>query len=288
MLEPDEGGTPLSSGKARPLRTLSIPGKGKIVPRNSDPVAPLAARLDADGYLLLDDLFAPQPLTLARDELLRLFRTPAGRNHRQVSEIGTKQGSILELNRPSQKNEVLAKSSVFRAGLEVSQRILGGRVFSDFDHAILKPPHSDAPTAWHQDEAYHPNSSPDGTPLRRLHWWIPMQNTAAQNGGMVYMPGSHRQGLHPHQLVNSQDGTLRRVLEPATGNTIAATVRLGGAALHLPRTIHMAQPNASGEARLAWIIQVRGGSPTWDAVRYGCRNVVNGYKQWMQKRSVAA
>lgn len=248
----------------------------------------LDKRLEADGFLVLDDVFAPQEMATIRAELLRQFQAGVHDDDRSVAEIGSQHGSILELNRPAKANAILTDSTVYRAVIKVSRQIFGCRVFSDFDHAILKPPRSGAPTSWHQDEAYHPLSSRNGAPLRRLHWWVPLQDTAAQNGGMVYLPGSHLNGLQRHSTVTSQDGTVRRVLAPAACQAVEATVRLGGAAIHLPRTIHMAQPNASGEARLAWIIQVRAGSPSMNAIHYGFRNFANRCIKWISKRSAAA
>lgn len=256
--------------------------------RSSGKQNPLATRLANDGFLLLDELFAPQALSAVRDALLRQFQSGSEQASDRILEIGSREGSILEINRPTTRDAALAESSVLKDVIRYSQQIFGHSVFSDFDHAILKPPQSGSPTAWHQDEVYHPLSSPNGRAMKRLHWWIPLQDTAANNGGMVYVPCSHLQGLRPHRSVASKDGAIRRVLEPTETDVVEASVRLGGAAIHLPRTIHMARPNASNEARLAWIIHIRSGSPTLDVVRYGFHKVVDRCFVWARKRSAAA
>lgn len=94
---------------------------------------------------------------------------------------------------------------------------------------------------------------------------------------MVYVPGSHRRGLLTHERVTSGDGSERRILAVVARDAYEATVKQGGAALHLPRTIHMARPNDSNDARLAWIIQVGVGSPAFDSARFN-------FRQWLVRR----
>ena len=97
-----------------------------------------------------------------------------------------------------------------------------------------------------------------GTPYRTaVSVWIPLQDTDESNGCMLYVAGSHREPLLPHESV---DGPGRRAhaLQAVGVDTSGARpvpLRAGDAVLHHSRTLHAAGPNLSDAPRRALTLE---------------------------------
>ena len=130
-------------------------------------------------------------------------------------------------------------------------------------HAIRKPPRSAVETPWHQDEAYW-----DPAYLHTaLSIWIPLQPATLDNGCMRFVPGSHRETVHPHQLIDpaNADGLRLSGSQQAVGG-VACPLPPGGATVHAGRTLHHTGPNRSDEPRRALIMAFRA-PPVWEGTR---------------------
>jgi len=121
-----------------------------------------------------------------------------------------------------------------------------------FDHCIIKPPFNNAATAWHQDCAY---ARPITLSARRLHWWLPLQEATRENGCMEFVPGSHLGRVLPHRPRSVHAHALQTRL-PVDALPVACPLPVGGATVHLPKTLHHTGPNNSPAPRLAWIVQI--------------------------------
>jgi phytanoyl-CoA dioxygenase PhyH len=163
-----------------------------------------------------------------------------------------------EINEAIQFAPGLRKTQVFARCRDLARRILGVPVGYVFDHAIYKPPHNNAATAWHQDEGY--NTAP--IPLRAVHFWIPLQSVNIENGCMWFVPESHRGGLLPYHVAHVRSGGAKAHTKGATiaadnvdaSRAVACPLALGGVTAHHPLTLHYTGPNQSDAYRRAWIL----------------------------------
>lgn len=115
---------------------------------------------------------------------------------------------------------------------------LGNSYSMYFNSVIVKPPHSQTSILWHRDGDYSPFRI-FGTAAPRLSFWIPLQDTSVENGGLQYIAGSHKQ---------------RRTLHVPEKSCVACTIPVGGVAIHTPRTLHCSGGNASDQRRAAWLL----------------------------------
>ncbi len=78
--------------------------------------------------------------------------------------------------------------------LAAIQRIMGESPVLFQDMALLKPPHIGREKPWHQDHAYFE------LPLeaRVVGCWIALDEATTENGCMIVIPGTHRQGPVVH------------------------------------------------------------------------------------------
>ncbi|MDE2775995.1 MAG: phytanoyl-CoA dioxygenase family protein [Chloroflexota bacterium] len=78
--------------------------------------------------------------------------------------------------------------------LDLLGRIMGERADLSQDQAMLKPPRIGREKPWHQDMAYF--DYPTETTI--VGAWIALDEASAENGCMMVIPGSHRDGPMPH------------------------------------------------------------------------------------------
>jgi phytanoyl-CoA dioxygenase PhyH len=215
----------------------------------------LSNELFREGFVSLSQVTSSDDIDFIRSELTSLLDDQT-ENRRLVRNLGDtvangRDGRILEVVSPSALRPRLLESLFFQRALEISRAILGPSAQLRFDHSISKPPHNTAATDWHQDIAYRRlTRSP-----RRLHWWLPLQDVNIDNGCMQFVPRSHIGPILPHAPRSAKAHAIKASL-PSNATPVACPLKVGGATVHLPKTLHGTGPNNSGEARHAWVIQI--------------------------------
>lgn len=222
----------------------------------------IKTRFDRDGYIALNDVTSREELIRIQSLLDPLFARFDSLGDLAIELSGAhRAGTALrspEINEPAILQPALKETLVFQRCRAIARELLSAPVGFLFDHAIYKLPESDAPTRWHQDQAY----SHQAIPLRSVHFWIPLQDATIENGCMWYIPESHRGGLVPHieaskRFAAASDRRIGSTLTIAQVDETKAQpcpVPAGGVAIHHPLTFHYAGANRTHEARRAWIL----------------------------------
>jgi ectoine hydroxylase-related dioxygenase (phytanoyl-CoA dioxygenase family) len=183
---------------------------------------------------------------------------------RQVARFRDAAGTFLEAHRAEslEKGEVFSQLvNVWRSDAELRELTLDprlGRIAEQLagfplriwhDQLLVKEPHSNAATEFHQDRPYWPHAG-DRLPLSA---WIALVDVPPERGCMAFLPGTqHRDGLRPQDLHDADDlfaadPSLR--WEPR----VTVPLRAGDCTFHSGYTGHMALPNQTGTARLAHV-----------------------------------
>jgi hypothetical protein len=157
-----------------------------------------------EGYLVLPAVTTADEVAGLCEIYDRLFATEVGRAEGDRLDLsGTDedgQKAVLpQILNPSKYAPELAHT-VYRANAaSIAKQLLGPTAEYRGDHAIRKAAHSQAPTPWHQDEAYwNPNLD-----YSELSIWIPLQEATLKNGCMQFLPGTHRQEVLPHHPIGN-------------------------------------------------------------------------------------
>lgn len=215
-----------------------------------------------DGFVKIESLTTAEDIARIRSLLDPLFDKFESFGHRAVDLAGPQEKGARprspEINEAIQFAPELRKTQVFARCREFARRVLGAPVGYVFDHAIYKPPHNNASTAWHQDEGY--NTAPIS--LRAVHFWIPLQAVNVENGCMQFVPESHRGGLLPYHVAHARSGGAMAHTKGATiatdnvdaSRAVACPLAVGGVTAHHPLTLHYTGPNLSDAYRRAWIL----------------------------------
>jgi ectoine hydroxylase-related dioxygenase (phytanoyl-CoA dioxygenase family) len=223
--------------------------------------------LQQRGFSVIEDAFsrsAVQETANLLDELLKSMKHNRLAHRKFLSEMergdargsGECKGRQMEILYPSALSPRLLQTEVFkRSQMLVCQ--IAGPLHNAFDHAIFKPGHSSTITPWHQDLAFRKLSMrPLNSSWSRLHLWIPLQDTAIDQGCMEFISGSHAGRPLPHRTFAraSGDNGFETLGEPS-GEQVACPLTMGGLTIHTPTTLHTTGPNRTPRGRAAWIIQ---------------------------------
>lgn len=132
----------------------------------------------------------------------------------------------------------------------VAERLSGVALRLWHDHILIKQPHNNAPTEFHQDQPFWPHA---GSPSS-LSAWIALCDVPVERGCMTFLPGSHtRTDL---QAQNLEDSTsLFRICPDLTWSPrVTLPLRAGDCTFHHSRTAHGATPNLTDDPRVAHIV----------------------------------
>jgi phytanoyl-CoA hydroxylase len=158
------------------------------------------------GYLAVEQAFTPDEVTDALDGLLHLLSGQVADFKGVMYEKAAAGVNVHDLS-PEEKQDYVRKFMWFvnydqrlhamahhPKLLGVIERIMGESSVLFQDMGLLKPPRFGREKPWHQDHAYFE------LPLeaRVVGCWIALDEATTENGCMIVIPGSHRQGPVVH------------------------------------------------------------------------------------------
>ena len=138
--------------------------------------------------------------------------------------------------------------------LDLVEGVIGPDVILWGSQLFSKPAQTGLAVPWHQDGHFWPIR-----PLATCTVWIAIDDVDAENGGMLYVPGSHRtRELYPHAEQPSEESALNAELVPEHVDLARAEVDdlpAGGLSLHDVYLIHGSEPNRSARRRAGFVIR---------------------------------
>ena len=186
---------------------------------------------------------------------------------REISALKSELKRILELDSPyhlkAESGEFLGTTVMHKTSalydrlvrderlIKPAEAILGGPVYAHQYKVILKQPFGELSLPWHQD--FGPWFHHDGMPQpKALSFGIFLDEVTEFNGPIVYIPGSHHQGLIEYEILDVPGTTP---IPSLSNDTVASLVDSNG--LVLPKgepgsmtlfhccTAHASGPNLS-------------------------------------------
>jgi ectoine hydroxylase-related dioxygenase (phytanoyl-CoA dioxygenase family) len=216
------------------------------------------AFFQANGYLAVDAVMPAEEIAAVRAIYDRLFNEDRARTDADLYDLGGikekgRAESIPQILQPGKYAPELLETQLVANLKAMMKQLLGPGTVMVGDHAINKPPRTNAATPWHQDEAYWDPAKE----YRSLSVWVPLQPATRTNGCMCFVPGSHREEIVPHQPIGNNP--LVPGLEVVPGSfdlsrVVACELPAGGATFHRDRTLHYTGPNRSDDFRRAYIV----------------------------------
>lgn len=138
--------------------------------------------------------------------------------------------------------------------LDMVEDVIGPDIVLWGSQMFCKPAGTGLAVPWHQDGHFWPIR-----PLATCTVWIAIDDVDAENGGMMFVPGSHRtRELYPHAEQPSEESALNAELVPEHVDLERAEVDAlpaGGLSLHDVYLIHGSEPNRSARRRAGYVIR---------------------------------
>ncbi|MDA1190672.1 MAG: phytanoyl-CoA dioxygenase family protein [Candidatus Poribacteria bacterium] len=230
------------------------------------------ARFQQDGYLRLDP-FIPsddlEPLRRRLDALLsgaeafppESYQTLDPQKYRTANGLPIPEG----IQRPMLHDEAFARIAQHPNLVAVMRGLIGEDAQLFTDQVIVKNPEAGVTTHFHQDGYYWRNSG-----ARTINLWIALDDADEDNGALIFMPGSQRDGLVDHEAYYDEPTLhsgvtgkafqrLRIPLETVDfTKERAEPVKAGGCVLFGKHCWHRSNPNRAGRQRRAYAIAYHG------------------------------
>lgn len=206
------------------------------------------AAFDRDGFISIAEPVLRERELAATERMLlgELASSLGDRTFHDLAAGPEEAPQIHEVVHVTRRAPALRRGAAFVELRRLAAELLDTpRVRLHFDHAILKPAHNGAPTGWHQDLAFDPDT--DG-PMATI--WLSFCDVASDSGCMQYLPGSHRAGLLEHHP-SGRHGLAIDDVDP--GSAVTCPLPRGGVSIHGAWTVHGSSPNDSDTPRLAWV-----------------------------------
>jgi ectoine hydroxylase len=180
-------------------------GKTEVVTPRQDPVVwsppgapgPVSTtdlqNFERDGFLTVDQLLAPDEVTLFQAELNRLITDPGVRADKR-SIIEPQSQSVRSVFEVHKLSEIFSKLVSDERVVGRARQILGSDVYVHQSRINVKPGFGASGFYWHSDfETWH---AEDGLAnMRAVSVSIALTENFDTNGGLMIMPGSHKQFL---------------------------------------------------------------------------------------------
>ena len=137
--------------------------------------------------------------------------------------------------------------------LDAVEDILGPDILLWNSAYVIKEAHDRHYVSWHQDLTYWGLDSD-----KLVTAWVALTPATPANGGMRFLPGSHKSGMTAHHDTYADDNVLHRGQEVAGVDEDAAVDMVlapGQASLHHGWVLHASVPNPSGDRRIGLTVQ---------------------------------
>ena len=118
------------------------------------------------------------------------------------------------------------------------------------DQILIKPPHNNAPTEWHQDQPYWPHAHSS----HPISAWIALVDVPVERGCMTFMPGVQERTELPATNLAAQRGLFDVAPDLTWSPRVTLPLRAGDCTFHHGRTPHMATPNFTDDPRIAHVV----------------------------------
>lgn len=150
----------------------------------------------------------------------------------------------------------------------VAERLAGMPLRLWHDHVLIKQPHNNAPTEFHQDQPYWPHAHC----RHALSAWIALVDVPVERGCMTFIPGSQRMTDLKAQDLTDAQSLLSMRPELQWEPRVTVPLKAGDCTFHHARTAHMATPNLTNDPRVAHIVIYMDARTTYTGARHVVTN----------------
>jgi hypothetical protein len=165
----------------------------------------------------------------------------------------------------------------------ILRQLVGENILMWGSQLFCKPPSIGMAIPWHQDGEYWPIR-----PLANVSAWIAIDAATRENGCLRIIPGSHKRGLQPHVLDESENVALDQTVAPEhldVERAVDLELEPGQVALFDVHLMHGSNANTSGKRRAGLVYRYMPSTSLFDRSRPDTTNT-SGHHVIYQKRPI--
>tara|TARA_B110000238_G_scaffold37568_1_gene39498 strand:+ start:3203 stop:4021 length:819 start_codon:yes stop_codon:yes gene_type:complete len=153
--------------------------------------------------------------------------------------------------------------------LDLVSNLIGDDMMLWGSQLFCKPPRTGLEVPWHQDGHFWPIE-----PLATCTLWLAIDNVDAENGAMLYVPGSHLAAqLFAHAEQPSEESALNAEMlssEVDLDRVEVDELPAGAFSLHDVYLVHGSKPNLSDRRRAGFVVRYMPTSSHYDRASARC------------------
>lgn len=213
-----------------------------------------ARQFREQGYAVFPGALAGGALALLRGECdAFVAREDARMDAAGVDTIGISHRGKRYFANECQREVPALRSVLFSEAMaDICRATLGDTAYFFFDQYVVKGPEGGLPFSWHQDSGYVVGNGGPADHAPYLTCWCPLDDATEENGTVRLIPGSHRNGILPH---DRQPGTNDLVGAPAESEGLLVEAKAGDVVAFSSLTLHATGANRSDKARRVYLAQ---------------------------------
>ena len=154
---------------------------------------------------------------------------------------------------------------------QIAEQLAGVDLRLWHDQILIKVPHNNAPTEFHQDQPYWPHA--DST--QPISAWIALGDVPSERGCMTFLPGSQERTDLPMQNLGDKTSLFGIAPDLVYSQRITVPLRAGELTFHHGRCAHMATANQTDEARVALAVIFMDDQTTFNGVNHVITDPLN-------------
>ncbi len=217
----------------------ALPHDNDAVKRGQRELAALARQYQTAGFISGMRILSLEEVAHQR-ESLKAAEAALGQSLHYLNKVHTVMPSAYSV-------------ATHPALLDIVEALMGPDILLYNATFIIEEPGDSAFVSWHQDLTYW---GFDGTD--QVSAWVALSVADALSGCMEMVPGSHRNGIHPHITSDDPNNILlqsQSLSDPNIAPGEVCELAPGEVSLHHGWTIHRSSPNRSADRRIGLNIQ---------------------------------
>lgn len=194
-----------------------------------------------DGFVKIEQIISPEEVSEYYRICLDISDNTPSRKERSVFDQHVNVWRDFPSIKPLTLHPNIALAAQTLAGMPM-------RLWHD--HILIKRPHNNVATEFHQDQPYwsHTNS------FEPISCWLALCDVPVEKGCMTFLPGSHRHtGLAAQNLLDDED-LFGKCEELRWSQRVTVPLKAGDCTFHHGRCAHMATANFTDDPRVAHVI----------------------------------
>lgn len=146
----------------------------------------------------------------------------------------------------------------------IAERLAGLSLRLWHDQILIKQPHNNAPTEFHQDQPYWPHADA----RQPISAWIALVDVPVERGCMTFIPGSFRRIDLAAQNLGDPRSLFSLWPELEWETRVTLPLEAGDCTFHHGRCAHMAGSNATDQPRVAHAVIFTDAETTYTGKRH--------------------